>query len=225
MKPQIRFCFAIGFCLIAVLIGTASFVVPTGVPGNYSVKDMVSAGADAASVTITEFSDFQCPYCKAAASIVEQVRHTYGERVTVVFKQMPLRMHEYAFKAAQASVCAKEQGRFWEYHDRLFSSADLSVDALNRAAAEIGLRQIEFDECMASDNSRAAVMKDIEEAEQLGVSGTPTFFINERAIKGATTFVTLKREIDLVLIGEDHSAVKAVAQPKDVPRSLHLNTI
>ena len=79
--------------------------------------------ASASLVTITEFSDFQCPYCKRAATVVEQVRKAYGARVKVVFKQMPLPMHQHAFKAAQASVCAREQGKFWEYHDRLFAAS------------------------------------------------------------------------------------------------------
>jgi len=75
-------------------------------------------------VTLTEFSDFQCPYCKRAAGVVEQVRQTYGERVKVVFKQMPLPMHQQVFKVAQASVCAQDQGKFWEYHDRVFAASD-----------------------------------------------------------------------------------------------------
>ena len=69
-----------------------------------------------ALVTITEFSDYQCPYCKQAEQIVSQVRQSYGARVKFVIKQMPLSMHEQAFKASQAAVCASEQGKFWEYH-------------------------------------------------------------------------------------------------------------
>src|SRR5262245_16592472 len=119
-----------------------------------------------AVVTITEFSDFQCPYCIRAASVVEQVRQTYGERVKVVFKQMPLPMHAHAFKAAQASVCAGEQGKFWEYHDRLFASNDLSVDSLKRIATDVGFNESEFSQCLASLNSRAAVDQDVAEAER-----------------------------------------------------------
>src|SRR5438093_8560195 len=188
MIPMIRVCVAVAVCSMAALLGVASFSVPTPALGTHTIRDMAPAQAAPGSVTITEFSDFQCPYCKRAASVVEQVRRTYGERVNVIFKQMPLRMHQHAFKAAQASVCAKEQGKFWEYHDQLFFSADLSGDALNRAAAEVGLKQSEFSECMASGISRSAVMKDMDEAERLGVVGTPTLFVNGRAFKGATTF-------------------------------------
>jgi hypothetical protein len=113
---------------------------------------------------------------------------------------MPLPIHQHAFKAAQASVCASEQGKFWQYHDRLFASADLSPNALKRIAAEVGLKQDAFNSCMASDRSRTAVEKDIAEADQLGVRGTPTFVVNGRGIRGATTFGSLKQEIDGALI-------------------------
>ena len=152
-----------------------------------------------AAVTVTEFSDFQCPYCKRAASVVEQLRQSYGDKVKFVFKQMPLPMHKQAFKAAQASVCAGEQGKFWEYHDRLFAGDDLSVDVLNRTSAEVGLNVAAFSQCLESQASRAMVEKDIAEAERLGVRGTPTFFVDGEAITGAATLAALKRKIDGVL--------------------------
>src|SRR5947209_10910417 len=96
------------------------------------------------AVTITEFSDFQCPYCQRAAVVVDQLRQIYGGNVKFVFKQMPLPMHQYAFKAAEAAVIAQQQGKFWEYHDRLFAASDLFVDASKTMAAEIGLKQEEF---------------------------------------------------------------------------------
>ena len=102
------------------------------------------ARAAGPAVTITEFSDFQCPYCQRAAVVVQQLRQIYGDNVKFIFKQMPLPMHQYAFKAAQAAVIAQQQGKFWEYHDRLFAATDLSVDASKTMAAEIGLKQEEF---------------------------------------------------------------------------------
>src|SRR5437867_1878218 len=115
------------------------------------------ARAAGPEVTITEFSDFQCPYCQQAAVVVEQLRQSYGDNVKFVFKQMPLPMHEYAFKAAQAAVIAQQQGKFWEYHDRLFAASDLSVNALKQTAAEVGLKQDEFTQALDTDGSRAAV--------------------------------------------------------------------
>src|SRR5215831_17910823 len=112
-----RVCMALLLCVGAVSMAVLGFAKPL----------RLSAPSP---VVVTEFSDFQCPYCKQAATVIDQVRKTYRERVKVVFKQMPLQMHQHAFQAAQASVCASEQGKFWDYHDRLFASVDLSVDAL-----------------------------------------------------------------------------------------------
>src|SRR6266487_3391385 len=154
------------------------------------------AQAAGPAVTVTEFSDFQCPHCQRAAVVVEQLRQIYGDNVKFVFKQMPLPMHQYAFKAAQAAVIAQQQGKFWEYHDRLFAASDLSVDALRAMAAEVGLKKEEFSQALDSDASRAAVEKDIQDAKQLGVRGTPTFFVNGKIVRGAATLGTLTRAID-----------------------------
>jgi len=162
--------------------------------------------ASSNAVIITEFSDFQCPYCKRAAGVVEQVRHAYGERVKVVFKQMPLSMHRQAFKAAQASVCAEQQGKFWEFHDRLFAATDLSVDVLQQIGSEVGLNENTLHQCMTAAESWTRVQTDVAEGERLGVSGTPTFFVNGKPIKGAATFETLKHEIDEALLGLDKTA-------------------
>ena len=157
------------------------------------------AQAGGPAVTVTEFSDFQCPYCQQAAGVAEQLRQIYGDNVNFVFKQMPLPMHPYAFKAAEAAVIAQQQGKFWEYHDRLFAATDLSVDALKAMAAEIGLKPDEFSEALDSDASRAAVEKDIQDAKQLGVRGTPAFFVNGKQIRGAATLARLTGTIDSAL--------------------------
>src|SRR5215470_18530697 len=161
-----RVCASLLLCVGSALLAMFASAVPT-LP-NAAIKSArlststQPAGLSVTSpVTVTEFSDFQCPYCKQATSVVEQVRQTYSERVKVIFKQLPLSFHQYALKAAQASVCAQEQGKFWQYHDRLFASADLSVDALHRIAAEVGLKDKEFNQCMAAESSRAAVEKDM----------------------------------------------------------------
>src|SRR6266496_5723340 len=104
------------------------------------------ARAAGPAVTITEFSDFQCPYCQRAAVVVEQLRQIYGDNVKFVFKQMPLPMHQHAFKAAEAAMIAQQQGKFWEYHDRLFAGTELSVDALKAVAAEVGLNLNKFNQ-------------------------------------------------------------------------------
>src|SRR6266705_3077454 len=109
---------------------------------------------------------------------------------------MPLPMHQYAFKAAQAAVIAQQQGKFWEYHDRLFAASDLSVNTLKQIATDVGLKQDEFSQALDSDASRAAVEKDIQDAKQLGVRGTPTFFVNGKIVRGAATLASLTGAID-----------------------------
>lgn len=158
-----------------------------------------SQGPRNAPVTIVEFSDFQCPYCKQAALDLKPLMQSYGAEVRFVFKQMPLSIHADAFKAAQASVCAGEQGRFWEYHDILFGSSDLSVPALQKYASDLGLKSNEFNACLNSEASATAVRKDMQEARQADVQGTPTFFVNGRIIRGMKNLEDFKTLIDQTL--------------------------
>ena len=153
-------------------------------------------GSTNAAVTIIEFSDFQCPYCKQAATTVRQVLEGYGDKVRLVFKHLPLPIHPEAYKAAQASVCAADQGKFWEYHDRLFGSGNLSRDALISLAAEIGLGAREFIECLDSESSRATVARDVKESREADIQATPTFLINGKMLKGSRGIEDFKRMID-----------------------------
>jgi len=146
-----------------------------------------------------EFSDFQCPYCKQASGAVKRLLETYGGSVRLVFKQMPLSIHPDAFKAAQASVCANEQGRFWEFHDLLFGSNDLSVESLKKYAAGLRMKMNEFESCLNSEGSSASVKRDMQEAIRADVQGTPTFFVNGRILRGMRTGEDLKNLIDLAL--------------------------
>jgi protein-disulfide isomerase len=153
-------------------------------------------GSRDAAVTIVAFSDFQCPYCKQAADTIKQVMQGYGENVRLVFKHLPLPIHTDAFKAAQASVCAAEQGKFWEYHDRLFSSGSLSGEALRSLAEVVGLRIKEFSTCLDSASSRAVVTADMKEAKLAEIQSTPTFIINGRVLKGARSQEDFKKMIN-----------------------------
>jgi len=158
-----------------------------------------SLGPNEAPVTIVEFSDFQCPYCKQASVVVKRVLETYGSSVRLVFKQMPLSIHPDAFKAAKASVCANDQGRFWEFHDLLFGSNDLSLEALKKYALSLRLRINDFESCLNSEGSSAAVRRDMQEAIRADVQGTPTFFVNGRILRGMRNADDLKNLIDLAL--------------------------
>lgn len=163
---------------------------------NVSNEGPSKGGPVNSAVTIIEFSDFQCPYCKQAADTLRQVLQAYGDDVRLVFKHLPLPIHPDAFNAAQASVCAAAQGKFWEYHDRLFSSGSLSGDALTAIASELGFNMKDFTACRASESSRAIVSKDVRDARVADVQGTPTLIINGRVMKGARGQEDLKKIID-----------------------------
>ncbi|HKY04287.1 MAG TPA: thioredoxin domain-containing protein [Blastocatellia bacterium] len=155
-----------------------------------------SIGPADAAVTIIIFSDFECPYCKQASAVLREVIESYPQQVRVVFKQMPLPIHPNALKAAEASLCALRQGKFWEYHDRLFNSTDISGGNLLRYAAETGLSTTLFRACLDSSETRETVLKDMQEARRANVQGTPTFIINGRLLRGVTSLENFKSAID-----------------------------
>lgn len=164
----------------------------------------VQVGADGpakgpanAPVTIVEFSEFECPFCARVNPTLDQVRATYGDKVRIVFRHLPLPMHANAFKASEASLCADEQGKFWEMHDAMFADQrNLGLDALKAKAAGLGLDSARFDECLDSGRHAARVQADLTEGQQVGATGTPTFFINGRLLSGAQPFEAFKELID-----------------------------
>jgi len=158
-------------------------------------------GPDRAPVTIVEFSDFQCPYCKKATEITARLIEKYGERIAVVYKHSPSPGHPRAFAAARAAVCADEQKRFWEYHDSLFAAGDLSDSALLDLAVLTGLDGESFSRCLASPRSAEAVERDIRLASQIGVRGTPHFIINGQSLAGAREIEAFTRIIDREIAG------------------------
>jgi protein-disulfide isomerase len=139
-----------------------------------------------APITIVEFSDFQCPFCRNAAKTVQEVARKYGSQVRLAFRDLPLRhLHQNAQMAAEASRCAADQGKFWPYHDLLFANqANLDRSALLQHARTANLNGATFQSCLDSGKHKDAVEKDVQEAQAAGVSGTPAFFINGVLLKG-----------------------------------------
>lgn len=159
-------------------------------------------GPEDAEVTIVEYSDFQCPFCARVQPTLEQIEKTYGDRVRFVYKHLPLRIHPEAPGAAAASEAAHRQGKFWEMHDRLFASQrELGDDLYRKIAQDLGLDLERFEKDRASAEVRQRVAKDEQEAQRLGVSGTPGFFINGRFLSGAQPFDAFQRVIDEELEG------------------------
>ncbi|MBN1205113.1 MAG: thioredoxin domain-containing protein [Myxococcaceae bacterium] len=159
-----------------------------------------SKGPDNAPITIVEFSDFQCPYCSKAIASVDEVMKNYEGKVKLVFRHFPLSFHPEAPKAAEASLCAADQNKFWEYHDKLFANQGaLKVEELKKHAADLGLDAARFNECLDSGKKAELVKKDMADGEKAGVTGTPAFFINGVALSGAVPASEFKSIIDAEL--------------------------
>jgi protein-disulfide isomerase len=143
-------------------------------------------GSEKAPVTIVKFEDFQCPFCKQIQPTVNALLSRYDGKVRLVHKDLPLEsLHPQARQAAEAARCAHEQGKFWEYHDKLYATAPkASADDLQSYAKDVGLNAGSFDRCFASGKYKEVVQRDLNEGAQLGLTGTPTFFINGREISG-----------------------------------------
>jgi protein-disulfide isomerase len=156
-------------------------------------------GATNPVVTIVEFSDFECPFCKQVQSALKQTLESYGREVRLVFKHLPLEGHRNSLPAARAAYCAAEQDRFWQFHDALFAANNLSPPGFEQTAADLGLGLSKFHECVAAERSRAAVVKDIEAARLLHIESTPSFVINGKVIHGALSFADLQKVIELEL--------------------------
>jgi protein-disulfide isomerase len=147
-----------------------------------STDDQPAKGAAAAPVTIVEFTDFQCPSCAGAQPVLEKLVAEYGDRVRLVVRDFPLEQHENAAKAAEAAEAARAQGKYWEYAGLLFANQNaLSVDKLKEYATRVGLDRQKFDAALDSGQMAERVQRDLLDGIRLGVSSTPSFFVNGRA--------------------------------------------
>jgi len=169
-----------------------------------SVANAPFTGSAGAPVTIVEFSDFQCPYCgKFVTETMPQINDTYIKtgKVKLYFRNFPLSsLHENAEKAAEAALCANEQGKFWQYHDKLFANQTaLAVTNLKQYAKDLGLNSQNFDSCLDSGKTAEQVKKDTNDGAAYGVQGTPSFFINGTLIVGAQPFSAFQQAIDAAL--------------------------
>jgi predicted DsbA family dithiol-disulfide isomerase len=153
-------------------------------------------GSTNAAVTIVAFSDFECRYCRDVHVTLKQVMQSYGRHVRLVFKHLPLEGHRNSLPAARAAYCAGEQDRFWQFHDALFASEQLSAAVFDEIAAELGLGMQQFRACQNSEHSRSAVIKDLELARLFRIESTPSFIVNGKLIKGALSFSDFQKVIE-----------------------------
>ena len=171
---------------------------PTSARYDVSGDRGFALGPKDAPVTIVEFSDFQCPFCKTATATIKQVLDKYPDKVRLVFRDYPLAsIHPQAPKAHEAARCAADQAKFWEYHDVLFErSPKIAPQDLKQYAQELKLDATAFGQCLDSGKYTAEVDKDFQEGVGLGLTGTPSFFINGKQIVGAQPLAAFQRIVD-----------------------------
>lgn len=157
----------------------------TANPTTFSKKNLVDdeswkVGSDSAKVTVVEFGDYQCPTCKVYAPVVESMKSKYKNKILFVYRHFPIvQAHPFAMSAASAAEAAGSQGKFWEYHDKLYKiSPSLERENLIKIAEDLKLDMTKFKTDMDSDASRQNVLDDLAAGNKVGVNGTPTFFIN-----------------------------------------------
>lgn len=163
-----------------------------------SVEGAPVRGNVNAPVTIVEFTDFHCPFCRKVQPVLDELTKRYGSKIRLVFRDFPLdSLHPHARAAAEASRCAVEQGKFWEFHDKMLKSEPEPTDAgLNGVIKDIGMNVAEYEACKASGKYKNSVLASTQEGARLGITGTPTFFVNGRIVVGAQPVEEFIRIID-----------------------------
>ncbi len=161
-----------------------------------SLKDTPLRGGSDAKVTIVEYADFECPACQQSQPGLDKLEAEYKGKVAFAYKDVPLPMHSHAQKAAEAAHCAGTQGKYWEYHDKLFATRQLDVSQLKEHARSLHLDGQAFDKCLDSGAQADLVKAQLAEGQGYQIQGTPSFFINGRFFSGGMTFEQLKVIID-----------------------------
>jgi protein-disulfide isomerase len=163
-----------------------------------------SIGPNDAPITIVEFSDYQCPYCRRwHQQVYESLLAAYPGKIKLVYRHLPLTsIHPDAFGAAEAAMCAGEQDAYWAYHEKLFASESLGSEVYDQYALDLSLNMNDFQTCMETEKYKQAIEADSDFAVDLGVRSTPTFFINGLALVGAQPLDVFKQVIDKELAGE-----------------------
>lgn len=154
-------------------------------------------GPKDARVTIFEFSDYQCPYCKRGKDVMNEIAKAYPKDVKIVFKNLPLAFHQEAKSSAQAALAAGKQNKFWEMHDILFDNqSQLGQEFYLKTAADLGLNVEKFKKDMASAEIEKQIEEDMQLAQKHGIQGTPGFFVNGVSVRGAYPLEHFKMIID-----------------------------
>jgi protein-disulfide isomerase len=162
-----------------------------------------------APVVLVEFADYQCPYCQKIHPDLDKLQKEFGSKLALVYKDYPLPMHPYAQKAAEAARCAGVQGKFWEFHDQLFAGKKLQLSDLKEEARTLNLDADRFDKCLDGGSEAASVDKDRKEATSLGLTGTPSFFVNGHFFSGVLSYAALRDMVEQQLTASPSLAKRA----------------
>ncbi|HSO09680.1 MAG TPA: thioredoxin domain-containing protein [Desulfoprunum sp.] len=177
ISPQGEFLYLIDQDAAAFTAIAIDFVIAIDTAGS-PVK-----GDAAAPVSIVLFTDFQCPYCIKLNPLLDQIYEKNKGKVKIIFKNMPLQFHQMAEPAALAALAAGEQGKFWEFHDKIFAAPQLNPAVMTKIAQDLGLDMTRFESDRTSPMLRQKLGKDMSDAQKAGVTGTPTIYINGRKLK------------------------------------------
>ncbi len=191
-----------------VIVPQAAAEAPTSAPQYVRYKiptdGFPSIGPANAPITLVEFADFQCPFCREwEQQTYQPLLQAYPGKIRFVYRDFPLTsIHPNAMPAAEAAQCANEQGKFWAFHDKLFGSDTLSDDTYKQYAQDLGLDMTKFNDCYTNHKYASAIQTDMDFANNLGINSTPTFFINGLAVIGAQPLSSFTSVIDKELAGQ-----------------------
>ncbi|MBI5489755.1 MAG: thioredoxin domain-containing protein [Deltaproteobacteria bacterium] len=165
-------------------------------PAELDLFEAHCRGPEAAAVTLVEFGDYECPYCRSAEAFVERVVDARSDTLRFCFKQFPVRSHERAVPAALAALASAAQGRFWEMHRALYAASDLSDSGLEGVARAVGLDLERYRAALTDEAPTEEIEADKLEGQELGVDRTPTFFVNGKRYFGELTEIELADRVD-----------------------------
>lgn len=191
--------------------GSGAKIVPLSVPGHSP-----SQGSEAAPVTMMEFADFHCGFCKKVSATLDEVLKSYPGKVRLVFRHHPLSNTpgQGSYLTHEASACAHDQGKFWEYHDGIFSLPGFPKEAdLYMLAGKLGLDEKKFEDCLKNGRGRAPIEKDLKEGAERKVQGTPMVFVNQAEVAGAYPLEHFKEVVEGVLNPERAPKPKSAPKP------------
>ena len=185
----------------ATVANAAEFYLkrPRATPLDPNLDGQPTMGEKDAPLTVVEFADFQCEFCKQAQERIAELRKAYGPKLRIVFKNFPLTAHADARLAAEAGLCVNDQGsdKFWKFHDLAYQNQKALAKAdLISYAKKAGAEEKQFSDCLEAKKFKAKIDESVEEAQKMGISATPTFVIGGQLIKGAVPLAEFKEILD-----------------------------